>query len=346
LNVLILNNTAPFVRGGAEELASHLCARLNSTPGVSAEVLRVPFSWEPFERLADEIFLNRTLRLSNVDKAIGLKFPAYLIPHEDKVLWVLHQFRQAYDLRDRGESNIPETPAGERIRELICRADAEAFSASRRIFAQSKVTQERMKRYNGVEAPVLMQPMNYPELFTNCGDSGYLFAGGRINPGKRQHLLVEAMAETRSGARLIIAGPPDTPEDANRLQEMVSRLKLEDRVTLDLGYRPLAKIAEYVNHARACACLPVDEDAIAYVTMEATSASKPVITLTDSGGILQLVIDGETGCVASPDPKSIAEAIDLLCSDAARSAHMGRAARRLWDSFEVTWPKTIEKLLS
>jgi glycosyltransferase involved in cell wall biosynthesis len=127
---------------------------------------------------------------------------------------------------------------------------------------------------------------------------------------------------------------------------MVRRLKLEDRVTLDLGYHPLAKIADYVNHARACAYLPVDEDSVAYVTMEAASASKPVITLTDSGGVLQLVLNGETGCVASPEPKSIAEAIDQLCSDAARSAKMGRAARRLWDSFEVTWPNTIEKLLS
>jgi glycosyltransferase involved in cell wall biosynthesis len=337
---------APFVRGGAEELASHLCARLNSTPGVIAEVLRVPFSWEPFERLADEIFLNRTLQLSNVDRVIGLKFPAYLIPHHTKVLWVLHQYRQAYDLRDRGESNIPETPAGERIRELIRRADAEVFSGCRSIFTISKTTQERLKRYNGVAASVLMQPLNYPELFANCGDNGYLFAGGRINPGKRQHLLVEAMAETKSGARLIVAGPPDTPDDANRLQEMVRHLKLEDRVVLDLGYHPLAKIADYVNHARACAYLPVDEDSVAYVTMEAASASKPVITLTDSGGVLHLVLNGETGCVASPEAKSIAEAIDLLCSDAARSAQMGRAARRLWDSFEVTWPNTIEKLLS
>jgi glycosyltransferase involved in cell wall biosynthesis len=154
------------------------------------------------------------------------------------------------------------------------------------------------------------------------------------------------MAETKSGAKLIVAGPPDTPEDANRLQELVRRLKLEDRVTLDLGYHPVAKIANYVNHARACACLPVDEDSVAYVTMEAASASKPVLTLTDAGGVLQLVVNGETGCVASPDAKSVAEAIDLLCSDAARSAQMGRATRRLWDSFEVTWPKTIEKLLA
>ena len=334
------------MRGGAEELAGHLCAHLNSTPGVQAEVLRVPFSWEPFERLADEIFLNRTLQLSNVDRVIGLKFPAYLIPHHNKVLWVLHQYRQAYDLRDRGESNIPATPAGEKICELVRRADAEVFAGCRRLFAQSKTIQDRLKRYNGVAEPVLMQPLNYPEWFSDCGDGGYIFAGGRVNAGKRQHLLVEAMASTKSGAKLIVAGPPDTPDDANRLQQIVRRFKLEDRVTLDLGYHPLAKIADYVNHARVCASIPVDEDCLAYVTMEAASASKPIIALTDSGGVLQLVLNGETGCVASPDAKSIAEAIDLLCSDAARSAQMGRAARRLWDSFEVTWPNTIEKLLS
>jgi glycosyltransferase involved in cell wall biosynthesis len=337
---------APFVRGGAEELASHLCARLNSTSGVVAEVLRVPFSWEPFERLADEIFLNRTLQVSNVDRVIGLRFPAYLIPHHTKVLWILHQYRQAYDLRDRGGSNIPETPAGDKIRELVRRADAEVFSTCRSIFTISKVTQERLKRYNGVEATVLMQPLNCPELFSNRGDSGYLFAGGRINPGKRQHLIVEAMAATKTGAKLIVAGPPDTPEDATRLQEIVRRLKLEDRVVLDFGFHPLAKIADYVNHARACAYLPMDEDSVGYVTMEAASASKPVITLTDSGGVLQLVLNGETGCVAGPDAKNLAEAIDLLCSDAARCAQMGRAARHLWDSFGVTWPNTIEKLLS
>ena len=42
--------------------------------------------------------LNRNLRLYNVDRTIALKFPAYLIPHTEKTLWLLHQFRQAYDL--------------------------------------------------------------------------------------------------------------------------------------------------------------------------------------------------------------------------------------------------------
>jgi glycosyltransferase involved in cell wall biosynthesis len=346
LNVLIVNNMAPFVRGGAEELAHHLSAQLNATKGVQAEILRVPFSWEPFSRLADEIFLNRTLQLPNVDRVIALKFPAYLIPHHHKILWLLHQYRQAYDLRDRGESNIPATSDGEKICELIRRADAEAFSKCPRLFTISKVTQGRLQRYNGFAAEVLALPLNHPELFNNRGDSGYIFAGGRINLGKRQHLLVESIGWTKSGTKLIVAGPPDAPEDADRLRSTVRRLKLEDRVVLDFAFHPVEKIADYVAHARACAYLPVDEDAIGYVTMEAAAASKPVVTLTDSGGTLQLIVNGETGCVVEPDAKTIAGAIDSLGSDPGRSAEMGRAARRRLDLLSVTWPLTIEKLLS
>ena len=104
---------------------------------------------------------------------------------------------------------------------------------------------------------------------------------------------------------------------------------------LDFGFHPVKKIADYVAHARACAYLPVDEDALGYVTMEAAAASKPVITLTDSGGILQLIVNSETGCVVEPEARAIARAIDSLCSDPAHSEEMGRAARRRLDLLSV-----------
>jgi glycosyltransferase involved in cell wall biosynthesis len=337
---------APFVRDGAEQLAGHLCARLNVTQGVNAEVLRVPFSRERFERLADEIFLNRTLQLLNVDRVIALKFPAYIIPHHTKILWLLNWCRQAYELPDRGESNIPESPRGKKMRELICRCNAEAFSTSRRIFTSSKVTQESLKSYDGFDSEVLMPPLNNPELFSNCGDGGYIFAGGNVSSGMRQHLLVEAMGLTKSAAKLIVAGPPETLGAADLLRCTVKRLKLENRVILDFGFHPVTKIADYVNHARACAYLPADEDSVGNFTMEALSASKPVITLTDSGGIPQVVLNGETGCVVEPDATAIAATIDSIYSDPTRSEQMGRAARTLLDSLGVTWPNTIEKLLS
>jgi len=33
-----------------------------------------------------------------VDLVIGMKFPAYLVEHPRKVLWVIHQYRSAYDM--------------------------------------------------------------------------------------------------------------------------------------------------------------------------------------------------------------------------------------------------------
>jgi glycosyltransferase involved in cell wall biosynthesis len=337
---------SPFLRGGADELADDLCAHLNRTPGVQAELLRIPFAPEPFERLPDEIFLNRTLQVQNVDRMIALRFPAYLIPHEKKVFWLLHQYRQAYDLRCPSQSNIPDTPRGEEVIGMIRRSDNEVFSSAHKIFANSEITKKRLKHYNGFAAEVLLTPLNRPELFENRGDDGYLFAGGRIHSGNRQHLLVEAMRFVKSKARLIVAGAPETAQDGERLLHTIERFQLHERAVLDFGFHSSAKIAEYVNHARACAYIPIDEDSLGHVTMEAFAATKPIITLSDSGGILQLVRDRETGRVTEPDPGAIADAIDWIFSDPFRAARLGQHAKSVWDSLGVTWPKTIEKLLS
>ncbi len=108
------------------------------------------------------------------------------------------------------------------------------------------------------------------------------------------------MRHVAGPTRLVIAGPPAHAGVADQLRELVRQHSLEDRVTLDLDFLPREKLADYVNHALACAYLPIDEDAPGYVTMEAFHAGKAVITTTDAGGVLDLVRDGETGWVVSP----------------------------------------------
>ena len=105
------------------------------------------------------------------------------------------------------------------------------------------------------------------------------------------------------------------------------------------------KLADYVGRARAVAYVPFDEDSVGYVTMEAFQASKPVVTSTDSGGLLQIVHEGRTGAVGAPTAKGLAEAIARLMDDPARAAKLGRAAHEEWNRLGITWPRTIEKLL-
>ncbi len=345
MKILVLNNAAPFIRGGAEELADHLVRRLGLVRGIECELLRIPFQWNPADRLIEEIVLHRNLRLTNVDRVIALKFPAYLVPHKRKTLWLLHQFRQAYDLYREGHTHIGFDAAGQKLVNAIRNADDQCFSESERIYVNSPVTQKRLKTFNDFDSEVIYPPLNDPELLGATGYGDFIFAGGRMSPSKRQHLLVEAMAQVPPGLRLIVAGPPDTPDYARELEQLVQRLDLQDRVELRFGFRPRSEIAALANEALACAYLPVDEDSLGYVTMEAFAASKAVVTTNDSGGLLEIVLDRETGRVVPPEVGPLAAALADLWSDRAETERMGKAAQALMASRELTWDDTIRKLL-
>jgi len=345
MKVLVVNNMAPFIWGGAEELAVHLERNL-IIAGHDAEVLRIPFQWEPVQSIASQMLMVRAFELWNVDHVIALKFPAYLIRHPNKTLWLLHQYRQAYDLFDTGQTNIPDDATGKEIHTIIRAADHEAFTESRKIFTNSDITKQRLKKYNGFDAEVLPPPLNDPELFSGGKSQGYIFAGGRVNAMKRQHLLVEALAQAKPHVRLVVAGPPDSPDDAMRLQSLVEQHGLQGRVKLDLRFLTRRELGQYVNEANACAYIPFDEDSLGYVAMEAATARKPIISSSDSGGVLGLVRHKETGWISDPNPTSLAEVLNLACCDTAAVQSMGHAANKLWSDMNISWPATIERLLS
>lgn len=345
MKVLVLNGMLPFVWGGAEQLSWHLVRNLR-LQGHDAEQMRIPFAWDPPEALLDEIVVARSLRLCNVDRVIALKFPVYHVPWHDKVVWLMHQHRQAYDLFDAGQSNVPRTPRGDEIRRAIRMADDATFAAARKIYCNSEVTADRLLQYNGVPSEILMPPLNDPEIFTGGPFGDYILAPGRVGPGKRQHLLVEAMAHLPASARLVVAGPPDDDAYAEELRRLVEANGLANRVTLRLEFVPRHEIAALVNGARAIAYLPFDEDSVGYVTMEAFEAAKPVVTSTDSGGLLKIVLDGRTGYVAESIPEDLASALAPLWNSASHAKRLGDEARAVWRSHDAGWPATVEKLVS
>jgi glycosyltransferase involved in cell wall biosynthesis len=345
VNVLVLTSMTPFTRGGAEQLTDHLVTNLRLR-GAGAEAMRIPFSCEPAERLLEEIVLCRSLKLGNVDRVIALTFPTYHVPHHNKVLWLLHQHRQAYDPGDAGPSAIPDDARGREIRRIVRHSDNETFASAKRIFAISQATADRARRYNGVQAELLMHPLNDPESFVPGEYGDYILATGRVNASKRQWLLVEAMRHMPPGIRLVVAGPPDREQDAEDLRARIAAAGLEDRVMLDLRCLPRDELASLVNNARAVACVPCDEDQVGCVTAQACHAARPIVTTTDCGSLLPIVIPGETGCVGAPDPESLAAAMAPLLDGTAAAARLGRQAQAHWKSLNVTWPATVERLLS
>jgi glycosyltransferase involved in cell wall biosynthesis len=339
MKVAIVNNQAPFVRGGAELLAEWLHDKLEEY-GHQAEIVRIPFQWNPPERIIDHMLSARLIRLANVDRVIAFKFPAYYVPHESKVLWLLHQFRQAYDLWGTPYQDIPATPTGHRIREAIVDADRRYLQEAKRIYTNSKIVGHRLNLYSGMESEILFPPLLDAAPY-RCEEYGdYFFFPSRITAGKRQHLAAEAMAAVASSARLIIAGQPETDEDLRRLMSVIKEHELEDRVEVIPRWIDDDEKLRLLAGARGVIYLPFGEDSYGYVTLEAFHARKPVITFTDSGGTLELIEDGRNGYVVD-DVHDLAAAIDRLTEDGSLVERMGQAALDTIDELEISWDRVI-----
>jgi glycosyltransferase involved in cell wall biosynthesis len=80
--------------------------------------------------------------------------------------------------------------------------------------------------------------------------------------------------------------------------------------------------------------------------LEAFHSAKPVLTFTDSGGVLDFVEHGHNGLVQEPTPEALAEGLEQLWADRVRARDMGRAARETLGRKRIDWDHVLETLLS
>jgi glycosyltransferase involved in cell wall biosynthesis len=346
MKICIVNVQAPFIRGGAEYLADSLAGHCRHRRH-EVEILRIPFQWEPPQAVAEHMLACRLLRLDtgDPDLVIALKFPAYLAPFKHKKVWLLHQFRQAYDLWGAELSGIPDVPEGRGLRDLIVRADSTHLRQAKAIFTISRNVAHRLKRFNDIDAEaVLYPPVDRPELFGQGDFDDYFFYPSRLNRAKRQHIAVEAMRHVRSPFRLVLAGKPDSEEYGQELKRSIEEWSLQDRVTM-LGWVSEEEKARLMANACAAAFLPFDED-YGYVTVEAFHCHKPVITFTDSGGTTELVEHGVNGLIVDPTPEALAEAMESMWSDRRRAREQGQAAFETLARRGIAWDRVLDCLLA
>ncbi len=348
MRVVIATTQIPFVSGGAEAHAAGLENALRQA-GHEVALFTFPFNPAVPERILDQMLACRLFDLAEIngapiDRLIALKFPAYLIPHPNKVVWLLHQHRAAYDLWDQPVKDLNYAPRGLVARQAIARADRTLASA-RALFANSRNVARRLRESCGVEATPLYHPPPGAENFrcdTAVGD--YIFFPSRIHHTKRQALVLEALALTKQPVCIWFAGAADDPADAARLQTRAAELGLADRARWRRHLSEAEKIDAYAK-ARAVIYPPFDED-YGYVTLEAMLSAKPVITCTDSGGPLEFVVAGETGLIVPPQADALALALDQLWSNKELAVRYGAAGRERYEQLGLSWTSTIDRLLA
>jgi glycosyltransferase involved in cell wall biosynthesis len=336
--VLVCTAQVPFASGGAERHAEGLVREIVAF-GHEAELVRLPFKWYPRAEILTSALAWRLLDLSEadgkrVDLVIPMKFPSYLVRHENKVVWLIHQFRQAYDRFGTAESDFTASPEDTRWRELIAATDRTGLTEARKIFTNARNTADRLARFNGIEAEALYHPPPLAGRYRTEAPLGFALAAGRLDAWKRMDLAIGAAAAGKF--RLVIAGDG---ADRARLEALARKsgaaVRFAGRVSDDelLGLYATSNVVIFP---------PADED-YGYIALEAFLSKKPVVTCTDSGGPLEFVVDGENGRVVAPDAAALGEAAAALLADPQRSKEFGE--RGFEKVREIRWENAVKALL-
>jgi alpha-maltose-1-phosphate synthase len=165
---------------------------------------------------------------------------------------------------------------------------------------------------------------------------------GRITRQKGLPLFLRACRELPADVQLVLcAGAPDTPEILTEVEALVDELaRSRDGVVWIREMLPRADVVALLSAATAFVCPSIYEP-LGIVNLEAMACETAVVA-TATGGIPEVVVDGETGLLVpieqaadgtgtplDPDRyvADFASALTQVVTDPERAAQMGRAGR-------------------
>ncbi|MEH0972526.1 glycogen synthase [Micromonospora sp. CPCC 205546] len=189
---------------------------------------------------------------------------------------------------------------------------------------------------------------------------------GRITRQKGLPYLLRAAADLPADTQLVLlAGAPDTPEIAAEVEGLVAELRAKrSGVVWVAEMLPKHEVIQVLTHATVFVCPSVYEP-MGIVNLEAMACETAVVA-TATGGIPEVVADGETGLLVGieqatdgsgrpldPDRfvADLAAAMNELLADPARTADLGRAGRRRavehfsWDAIAARTLELYRSLL-
>jgi glycosyltransferase involved in cell wall biosynthesis len=174
------------------------------------------------------------------------------------------------------------------------------------------------------EVRVIPSAVELPERVGEPAEPPEVLFVGRLSPEKGILDLVQAA----DGIPLTVAG--DGP--------------LRDRVPGALGFVPHHALAPLYERA-AVVAVPSHREGFGVACAEAMAHARPVVA-SAVGGLLDLVVDGETGVLVPPrDPPALREALERLLGDAGLRKRLGEAGRaRVQERF--SWPSVTDATIA
>ena len=195
---------------------------------------------------------------------------------------------------------------------------------ARLVVCASRALAEAARELGAREVRVIPSGVEVPESVGEPAEPPEVLFVGRLSAEKGILELVQAA----EGMKLVVAG--DGP--------------LRSRVPGALGFVPHHAVGPLYERA-AVVAVPSHREGFGVACAEAMAHGRPVVAGA-VGGLLDLVVDGETGLLVPPrDVGALRSALERLLGDAALRRRLGEAARaRVREHF--SWPAVTDATLA
>jgi glycosyltransferase involved in cell wall biosynthesis len=192
------------------------------------------------------------------------------------------------------------------------------------VIAASNDLAERARALGARDVRVIPSGVDLPERVGEEAEPAEVLYAGRLSPEKGVLDLLEAT----QGLNLVVAG--DGP--------------LRDRVPAARGFVQHDELQRLYARAAVVAC-PSRREGFGVACLEAMAHGRPVVA-TRVGGLLDLVVDGETGLVVPPrDAGALRTALERLLADPELRRRLGAAGRERART-HFSWEKVTDATLA
>ncbi|UQZ91444.1 glycosyltransferase (plasmid) [Deltaproteobacteria bacterium Smac51] len=371
----------PFVIGGVENMAWSLCDTINKKTDHIAELVKVVSKESGFWELIDSYQRFDQLDLDHFDLVITMKYPGWMINHDNVLCYTCHCLRGLYDTYNADALPLkpkPGNPYIDRVLKYI-RGNPQPASLNRffSLMELIKVHQDDIpSEYFNFPGPFIRELVHFmdqaalsrPGVKKFCAISETVKARKEYFPpkaevtaihlpppekncrcGKFQHIFMVSRLDPPKRIDMLIKAMGLVKSDVKLYiagtgpqEKQLRQLAAGDERIEFLGFVSDEEVENYYADSLVVPYFPYDED-LGLITLEAMMHKKPVITTEDAGGPTEFVINGETGYCTPFEAGAIAEKIDYLAANPQEARRMGEKACEKVRA--ITWQRTVEELL-
>ena len=312
MNIMLASSASSF--SAREEIHwTRAISKKLSDEGHQVDQFTLPIVQDPL-LLTEQLMAFRLLSIDpGCDFLITIGYPAFTLNHPRKRVLLFSLASPLHEWFDT-EYGVLATPQYHTLRNSIQAAEKNSLAEANCIVCGSARLAALLKdEYKLKPSFYILDDTVEDESGNDLPEQDLrVITESTLEPCDRYDLLLEAVARSSGKWKLALFVPSASAVYYNALLRRIEQLAIQERIAViktPLSTTALEKSLFYLS-------LRYQSTRIPESIIQAIKSSIPIITLSDSGALLEVVRNNVNGLVLKPDAKNIAQSLDQACLDA------------------------------